>query len=57
VEKTLALFHECGVDKWATDLKEQYLNNALQHLEDMAVLSTRKEPLKELALFLVKREY
>jgi geranylgeranyl diphosphate synthase, type II len=57
VERTLALFRECGVDKWATDLKEQYLNNALQHLEDMAVLSTRKEPLQQLALFLVKREH
>jgi geranylgeranyl diphosphate synthase type II len=57
VEKTLALFRECGVDKWAFDLKDQYMNTALQHLEDMAVLSTRKEPLKQLAHFLVKRDY
>lgn len=57
VEKTLELFRECGVDKWAFDLKDQYMNNALQHLEDMAVLSTRKEPLKQLANFLVQREY
>lgn len=57
VEKTLAIFRECGVDKWAFDLKDQYLNAALQHLEEMAVLSTRKEPLKQLAHFLVKRDY
>jgi geranylgeranyl diphosphate synthase type II len=57
VEKTLGLFRECGVDKWAADLKEQYLANALQHLEDMAVLSSRKQPLEQLALFLVKREH
>jgi geranylgeranyl diphosphate synthase, type II len=57
VQKTLAIFHECGVDKWAFDLKDQYLNAALQHLEEMAVLSTRKEPLQQLAQFLVKREY
>ena len=57
VEKTLSIFHECGVDKWAFDLKDQYLNAALQHLEEMAVLSTRKDPLKQLAGFLVQREY
>mgnify|MGYP003581368564 CR=1 FL=1 len=57
VEKTLALFRECGVDKWAFDLKDQYLNAALKHLEEMAVLSMRKEPLQQLAQFLVKREY
>ncbi len=57
VEKTLTLFRECGVDKWAADLKDQYLNTALQHLEEMAVLSSRKEPLQQLANFLVKREH
>lgn len=57
VEKTLSIFRECGVDKWAFDLKDQYLNAALSHLEEMAVLSTRKDPLKQLAGFLVKREY
>lgn len=57
VEKMLALFRECGVDKWAFDLKDRYLNQALHHLEEMAVFSTRKEHLKQLAQFLVKREY
>lgn len=57
VEKVLTIYRACGVDKWAFDLKDQYLNAALQHLEEMAVLSTRKEPLKQLAGFLVKRDY
>ena len=57
VEKTIAIFRECGVDKWAFDLKDKFKNTALHHLDEMAVLSTRKEPLKELADFLVQRDY
>lgn len=56
VEKVLAIFRDCGVDKWAFDLKEQYITTAFQHLEDIAVISARKEPLKQLAHFLVQRE-
>ena len=57
VEKVLNIFRECGIDKWANDLKQNYINIAFQHLEDAAVLSTRKEPLKQLAQFLVQREH
>ena len=57
VEKILSIFKNCGVDKWATELKETYLQKALQHLEDIAVVSKRKEPLKELALFLIDRSH
>lgn len=45
------------VDRWANERKEQYLQTALQHLEDIAVVSARKKPLLELAEFLVQREY
>jgi geranylgeranyl diphosphate synthase type II len=45
------------VDKWAFDLKEQYMKTAFEHLEEIAVLSSRKTALRELAGFLVKREY
>jgi geranylgeranyl diphosphate synthase type II len=38
------------------ELKNKYLDEALKHLEDIAVLSKRKEPLKELAHFLIQRE-
>ena len=57
VEKVLAIFRECAIDTWAFDLKEKYINTAFKHLEDTAVLSIRKEPLKQLAYFLVQREY
>ena len=57
VEKVLAVFKKCGVDKWADELKETYLQTALHHLEEIAVLSKRKEPLKELALFLIQRSH
>jgi geranylgeranyl diphosphate synthase type II len=57
VEKVLQIFQDCGVDKWAFELKEKYYGTALQHLEDIAVLSARKEPLKQLAHFLLQRDY
>lgn len=57
VEKVLQLFRDCKADEWALQLKNKYLDEALTHLEDVAVLSKRKEPLKELARFLVKRDY
>src|SRR6185436_18191325 len=57
IEKVLAIFRECAIDTWAFDLKEKYINTAFKHLEDTAVLSVRKEPLKQLAFFLVQREY
>ena len=57
VQRTLAIFHACGVDEWALSLKNKYLDEALAHLDDIAVVSRRKQPLHELALFLVKRDY
>lgn len=57
VEKVLNIFRECNVDEWAKQLKQQYLDKALFHLEEVAVLSARKKPLQQLASFLVQREY
>jgi geranylgeranyl diphosphate synthase, type II len=57
VEKVQHIFKDCGVHNWAIDLKDKYVKTAFQHLEDIAVMSARKEPLKELAMFLVQREY
>lgn len=57
VEKVLTIFKNCGVDIWAKQLKEKYFDTALNHLEDIAVVSKRKEPLKELALFLIDRNH
>jgi geranylgeranyl diphosphate synthase type II len=57
VEQVLAIYTSAGVDEWAMQLKDQYLEKAMLHLEDVAVLSKRKEPLQQLAQFLVQREY
>lgn len=57
VERVLAIFRSCGVDDWALQLKQQYLDAALDHLEKIAVLSSRKGPLKELAAFLIQRDH
>ncbi|MBP7558687.1 MAG: polyprenyl synthetase family protein [Chitinophagaceae bacterium] len=57
VEQMLGIFRACGVDAWAMELKNKYLDEALRHLDDIAVLSGRKAPLRELAQFLVQRAY
>lgn len=57
VENVLTIFRDCKVDVWAERLKETYLSEALRHLDDVAVLSKRKEPLKELAAFLIQRQH
>lgn len=57
VEKVLQIYRNCQAGEWAWHLKNKYLEEALNHLEDIAVLSKRKEPLRELAHFLVQREY
>jgi geranylgeranyl diphosphate synthase type II len=57
VARVLKVYQECKVDQWAANLKEQFMTEAFQHLDDIAVLSKRKEPLKQLAHLLVQREY
>jgi geranylgeranyl diphosphate synthase type II len=55
--KVLEIFRDCKVDEWALELKNKFLNEAFSDLEKVAVLSKRKEPLKNLAEFLLQREY
>lgn len=57
VQQVLKLYKECGIDDWAISLKDNYVQTAMQHLEDIAVLSARKQPLQQLASFLVQRDY
>ena len=57
VKEVLAIFKDSKVDQWAAELKEEYFARAMKHLEDTAVLSKRKEPLKELARFLMQRDH
>ena len=57
VERMLTIYKACNVDEWAKELKEKYMKTAMQHLEDMAVISVRKKSLHELADYLIGRDY
>jgi geranylgeranyl diphosphate synthase type II len=56
VEIVLNIFRSCGIDSWAAALKEQYLQTALTHLDEIAVSKSRKSSLQELALYLISRD-
>ena len=56
VERVLEIFKSCGIDRWASELKEFYLQKALSNLEDIAVSKVRKEPLMQLANYLISRD-
>lgn len=55
VDQVLDLFRACKVDAWAEDLKKKYMQEALAHLEAIAVVSARKKPLIDLANYLMNR--
>lgn len=57
VEKMVRLFRDCGVDQWARELKNQYVETAFQHFDEIAVPANRKQPLRELVMFLIDREH
>jgi geranylgeranyl diphosphate synthase type II len=57
VDKVLELFRECGVDTWASGLKDKYIGLAEHHLEEVAVPSVRKDSLRRLIQFLVQRDH
>ncbi|TAG98841.1 MAG: polyprenyl synthetase family protein [Sphingobacteriales bacterium] len=56
VPRVLEIFRETGIEQWALALKDQYLSVAFQHLEDIAVVGSRKQPLMRLAQYLVQRD-
>lgn len=57
VEKVLNIFKKCNIDDWAKMLKEKYLEKALFHLEETAVISKRKEELFNFAKSLMERDF
>ena len=57
VQRVLDIFRDCNADEWAKQLKQQYFDKALHHLDEIAVLSARKKPLREIADFLIQRDY
>ena len=56
IQKVISIYKSCKVDEWAKELKQKYMSVALEHLEEIAVLSARKKPLEELAHYLLDRE-
>ncbi len=56
VEKILDIYRELRLDRWAEQEKEKFAREADHHLGEIAVLSSRKQPLKELAAYLLKRD-
>ena len=57
VEKVLQIYKDSKADAWAKELKDKYYAIAMQHMEEIAVLSARKKPLMELAEYLINREH
>lgn len=56
IQPVLDIYRSCNVDQWAKELKEKYLSIAMDHLEEVAVVSVRKKPLEELAHYLMDRD-
>ena len=56
VAQVLEVFHDCRIDSWAEKEKERFQQKAFDNLESIAVLSSRKKPLMELADFLLSRQ-
>ncbi len=56
VPRVLQVFRDCKVDAWAASLKESYYNQAMKHLDDVAVLTVRKSELQQLATYLLQRD-
>ncbi len=57
VGKVLTIYKDCGIDEWAKQLQNQYADKAFQHLEDVVVINARKKPLRDLAEYLLQRDY
>lgn len=56
IEQVLRIYRSCNVDEWARELKQKYFSVAMDHLEEIAVLSVRKKPLEDLAKYLMERD-
>jgi geranylgeranyl diphosphate synthase type II len=56
IERVINIYRSCKADEWAKELKYKYMSLAMEHLEEIAVLSVRKKPLEGLAHYLLDRE-
>ena len=56
IQPILEIYKSCNLDEWANELKQKYFSIAMNHLEEIAVISTRKKPLELLAENLMDRD-
>lgn len=56
IQKVIEIYKSCNLHKWAKELKQKYYSIAMEHLEEVAVISVRKKPLEELASYLMVRD-
>lgn len=57
VQKVLDIYGQYGIRASVEKLKSSYINTALHHLENTSLSDDKKEILKHLADYLVKREF
>lgn len=57
IQRVLKIYRSCGVDDWARELIDSYATKAMQHLEDVVVVRSRKQALKDLAAYLLHRDH
>lgn len=57
VADVLDIYRRTGVDNFTRELIADYAKRAMQHLEEVVVVNSRKQPLQDLADYLLHREY
>jgi geranylgeranyl diphosphate synthase, type II len=57
LQNVLGVFERSGAKDWTLSLKNTYFQKAMEALENVAVLSNRKQPITDLANFLIERDY
>lgn len=57
IQKVINIYKTCHVDDWAKELKQKYIEKAMEHLDEVAVVRQRKDSLKKLANDLMEREH
>ncbi|MBM3412694.1 MAG: polyprenyl synthetase family protein [Bacteroidetes bacterium] len=56
VAEVISIYKHCQVDAWALQLKQRFLDEAMADLDQIAVVSSRKQSLQSLADYLIQRQ-
>ena len=57
ISGVLDIYRKTGVEQITKDLIAAYAQKAMEHLEQVVVVSSRKQPLQQLAEYLLHRDY